>query len=72
MVPWYIVILLLMYCTFRDLNWQKERKDLYNRIMCKDISEYQDNLTKRVPRKYPESAHKRALRQWRSTKGGGE
>lgn len=41
-----------------------ERKDLYNRIMSKTLSEYKGEKPKGA-----ESAHKRAIKAWRE-KGG--
>lgn len=43
-----------------------ERKDLYNRLMCKDIHEYKNINTEA---KKVLSAHTKTLRNWRS-KGG--
>lgn len=44
-----------------------ERKDLYNRIMSKNLTEYKgDSPVYRV------SAHKRVLKRWRKTGGDNE
>ena len=42
-----------------------ERKDLYNRIMSKNLTEYKGEALG-----YQVSAHKRVLNRWRQNKGG--
>lgn len=42
-----------------------ERKDLYNRIMSKNLTEYKGDSPG-----YQVSAHKRVLNRWRERKGG--
>lgn len=42
-----------------------ERRDLYNRIMSKNLTEYKGESPG-----YRVSAHKRALNRWRYRKGG--
>lgn len=42
-----------------------ERKDLYNRIMSKNLTEYKGDSPG-----YQVSAHKRVLNRWREHKGG--
>lgn len=42
-----------------------ERKDLYNRIMSKNLTEYKGESPG-----YQVSAHKRVLNRWRERKGG--
>ena len=44
-----------------------ERRDLYNRIMCRDIGEYQSRTK---PRERIMTAHERTLKRWRDPKGG--
>lgn len=44
-----------------------ERRDLYNRIMSKNLTEYKGN----VPG-YQMSAHERVLKRWRRKKGDGK
>lgn len=44
-----------------------ERKDLYNRIMCRDIGEYRN----KNPAKKPMSAHERVLKRWKAKERGG-
>ena len=44
-----------------------ERKDLYNRIMSKNLTEY-----KGEPLPYQTSAHRRVLDRWRARRGGDE
>lgn len=43
-----------------------ERKDLYNRIMCKSITEYKGDC-----KSFKKSAHQSAIERWRN-KGGGK
>ncbi|MBQ4556524.1 MAG: hypothetical protein IJA60_02620 [Clostridia bacterium] len=44
-----------------------ERKDLYNRIMSKDLTEYKGQKTNYTP-----SAHEKVLKNWRRKSKGGE
>lgn len=44
-----------------------ERRDLYSRIMCRDIAEYKNRS--HSP-KHIDSVHKQALKRWRDPKGG--
>lgn len=46
-----------------------ERRDMYNRLMCKDYAEYKNTDT--PPVKHIPSAHSKVLRKWRD-KGGVE
>lgn len=41
-----------------------ERRDLYNRIMCRDINDYKGRVVKE-----PASAHKQVLDRWRNKEG---
>ena len=43
----------------------RERQDLYNRIMSKNLTEYKGESPG-----YQVSAHKRVLKRWRNSKGG--
>lgn len=42
--------------------WHFERKDLYNRLMCKDIKEYK-SLVETKPTQV-KTAHQKALNKW--------
>lgn len=44
-----------------------ERKDLYNRIMSKNLTEYKGDSPG-----YQVSAHKKVLSRWRKRKGGAD
>lgn len=60
-----------LYCTIfglitiifvQAISHRLERKDLYDRIMCRDMSEYKN---KDKPKESPKSAHKRVIERWR-------
>lgn len=55
---------------FKSVVHKRERKDLYDRIMSKDLTEYSRNASAANQRKAPASAHKKVLEEWRN--GGGE
>lgn len=44
-----------------------ERRDMYNRLMCKNYSEY-TNSDKKPPKHIP-SAHEKTLQKWRNKAG---
>lgn len=59
----YIVYALIGVIVMQDVIHRVERRDLYNRIMCKDINDY-----KRITNKPAEpvvSAHQRTINKWR-------
>lgn len=43
----------------------RERKDLYNRLMCRSIDEYKRVSSKNEPPEKRESLHRKAIREWR-------
>ena len=47
-----------------------ERKDLYTRIMSRNLAEYKHSTE--PEQKYPVSAHKKVLERWRERRGGDE
>lgn len=60
-------ILLLVVVVLQAILHYLERRDLYNRIMSKDLKEYMQGnapMPKRVP-----SAHDRTLNKWRNKAG---
>jgi len=60
----YCVIFGLIAIIFvQELAHSRERKDLYNRIMCKDIKEYQNIDKPSVPLN---SRHREVLKKWRA------
>jgi hypothetical protein len=62
-------IILLAVILFQALLHYIERRDLYNRLMSKDLTEYK-NSGNPPPKSVP-SAHDKVLKKWRS-KGGDE
>jgi len=44
---WGIIVLLFAVIFIQHFGYQQERKDLYNRIMAKDLIEYKSNVTGR-------------------------
>ena len=47
-----------------------ERRDMYNRLMSKSLTEYKQSGV--PPTKHIPSAHERTLNRWRNTKAGDE
>lgn len=62
-----VVYILCGVILIQQLLHHAERKDLYNRIMSKNLTEY-----KGEPLPYQVSAHKRVLNRWRQRRGGDE
>jgi len=60
----YVIYALLILILAQEIIHRAERKDLYNRIMCRDIDDYK-HLGEPKADKAP-SAHDRALKKWRS------
>lgn len=59
----YSVIFGLIIIIFtQTLLHRKERKDLYDRIMCKDINDYKNIGS---PMRKSMSGHERVLKKWR-------
>jgi hypothetical protein len=50
-----IIIIFVSYCVWRELLWYRERKDLYNRLMAKDLTEYRQKEVVVLPPKAPSS-----------------
>jgi len=59
-----IVYLLLGFIVFQSVIHHYERKDLYNRIMSKTLTEYKGEPGRRF-----RSAHERVMERWRKTGG---
>ena len=59
----YTTYLLMGIIIIQDLLHRVERKDLYSRIMCKDINDYKRLDDK--PSEPTQSAHKKTLGEWR-------
>lgn len=65
-----ILIFLASYIVMQSVCHRFERKDLYTRIMCRDVSDYTDNVdSKRTKKPAKPSAHSKVLDEWRN---GGE
>ena len=62
-------LVLITVILIQQLLHYFERRDMYNRLMCKDYAEYKTIDT--PPRKHIPSAHSKVLRKWRD-KGGVE
>lgn len=56
--------ILVAFLILQEILHRIERKDLYNRIMSKDYSEYKGT----VPRSF-RSAHRKVLEKWRKKDG---
>ena len=66
-VPYGVITLLCVIIFLQSLVHRAERKDLYNRIMCRDLSEYKGKNPHSV-----KSAHDRVIRRWRGKEGEDE
>lgn len=60
-----VVFALCGIIAIQQIIHHRERRDLYNRIMSKNLTEYKGESPG-----YQASAHKRVLSRWRQTKGG--
>ena len=60
-----IAVIALCVILFQQIIHHYERKDLYNRIMSKNLTEYKGDSPG-----YQVSAHKRVLNRWRTRQGG--
>ena len=59
------IIALCGVILFQQIIHHQERKDLYNRIMSKNLTEYKGESPG-----YQVSAHRRVLNRWRQRQGG--
>lgn len=59
------IIALCGVILIQQIIHHQERKDLYNRIMSKNLTEYKGESPG-----YQVSAHKRVLNRWRQRQGG--
>lgn len=60
-------IILIAVIVLQSILHYCERRDMYNRLMCKDYTEY--NKGKTPPPKHTPSAHDRTLNRWRNKVG---
>ena len=56
-------ILLIAVIVLQDIMHRVERRDMYNRLMSKSLSEYKHSGS--PPPKHIPSAHDRVLKDWR-------
>lgn len=61
-----IVCVILGVMIVQNALWYLERRDLYNRIMCKDINEYK-NIDVKPKAVIPK--HRRILNEWNKKDG---
>ena len=59
-IPYGVIALLCVIIFLQSLVHHCERKDLYNRIMSKNLTEYKGEKCRSV-----KSAHDRVIRRWR-------
>jgi hypothetical protein len=67
-----LIILFVSYCAWRENQWGKERKDLYNRLMAKDLAEYREDSKAIPPPKAPNNKFVTMLRKQNSPSKGGD
>lgn len=60
-------LILIAVIVLQSLLHYRERRDLYNRLMSKDLTDY--NQSKKSPPKAIPSAHERVLKRWRNKAG---
>ena len=60
-------IILIAVIILQGISHFIERRDMYNRLMSKDLTEY--NRSKRTPPKHIPSAHERVLNRWKNRVG---
>ena len=60
-----LIYVLCGVIAFQQIIHHQERKDLYDRIMSKNLTEYKGDSPG-----YQISAHRRVLKRWRQSKGG--
>ena len=64
-----LLLIVLIQCVawrFERKEWRSERNDLYNRIMCNGIFEYEatQNGSDKANKKTPEGIHSKAIKKW--------
>ena len=68
-----LIVAFLTYSVWRETQWQIERKDLYNRIMSRDLVEYREEMRPApVPPKAPRNKFVTAARKQNSPSKGGD
>ena len=61
-------IILIAVIVIQSLLHYVERRDMYNRLMSKNLTDYKQSGT--LPPKHIPSAHSRVLQNWRDKAGG--
>jgi hypothetical protein len=61
---YYVIAGLIAVILLKDLIHRIERKDLYNRLMARDLTEYKQEVSKSDT----VQAHRKVLEKWRRTK----
>ena len=60
-----VIVCLSLIVLAQQLLHYKERKDLYNRLMSRNLDEYKRVCSKDTTAEKRESPHQRAIRDWR-------
>ena len=50
-----LIIACISYCIWRERLWHTERKDLYDRLMARNLTEYREEIKPVPPPKAPQS-----------------
>lgn len=64
-----LYVLLIAVIVIQAIIHFIERRDMYNRLMSKDLSDYHNNSGKIPPKKHIPSAHSLTLQRWRNKAG---
>lgn len=67
-----LFIAFLFYTIWREWLWHNERKDLYNRLMARDLTEYREEGKRIPPPKAPQSKFISVLKKQNSPSKGGD
>ena len=65
----YIIFILIAVIILQNVLHFCERRDMYNRLMSKDFTEYVQGTLPPPPKKHIPSAHEQTLKKWRSKAG---
>ena len=74
-----LIVAAFLFCAYREWlwsierkQWKEERKDLYSRIMAKDLTEYREEKKPFTSPKAPQSKFISVLKKQNSPMKGGE
>ena len=67
-----LIAVFLIYSIVREIVWHNERKDLYSRLMAKDLTEYRDIKNDVPPPKAPQSKFVKVVKKQNTPKKGGD